>query len=671
MPGMKESSEKWQAIFLYSVFFLIIFLLIMRFLKLEIDPPYFFSGYSQSQLTDPYHITFFARNAVLFDDWNPFDYHRWDIFKYSIVSGFSYVIFSLFGVSRITANLTGLILNIGGLFLFVLGMWGYREKRELLMTSLLLLSSGLLIFHARLPYLENGLIFFSGLIFFAFMRFHKKRWGQFLTGFLVALAALAGKLFGLLILAPVVISLIFIYRSKCIKPILVSLAGLISGTLIYVLVFYGGDISILMNYYAEQTVGIYGMPKGILSPAVLILKLMTFGSDSGLFYFAPFYIILACLGMAVYLLSGRIFETWKPEYLPIIFAIVWLAAGFAGLAIHNYRPLRYQIFLLLPASVLAAFFVETALSGKRSVMHKRKLIIIPMLFLTFWYLATQVFLFFVPDGFKDGAGAAIEAAAAAFLFIILYWKINRFRKLNLRWIAIPLLLGLFVRQGILIYQGLALPGTYLRDYNHELAQLIDKDAIITGPYAPAFTIDNNLKGIIYVFGLANIEPDLFKRYPITHILTDVGNWNLATREYPFLKNSLSAARMKLCDGTVELFRLPDADIPETEYEKAGRAYLNKAYDLSRTYSESFVKSYPDNLSGRFGLVASYYALGMRDKLLSEINFLTVKYPDNFRMHAFVYYSYQTLFKKSGDKQYQQLAEHHFARAREINPVAKP
>jgi hypothetical protein len=215
---------------------------------------------------------------------------------------------------------------------------------------------------------------------------------------------------------------------------------------------------------------------------------------------------------------------------------------------------------------------------------------------------------------------------------------------------------------------LVLPGTYLKDYNKELTELIDKDAVVTGPYAPAFTIDNDLKGIIYIFGLANIEKDLFERLPITHIVTDVGNWNLAPRDYPFLSKAFSVRRMKIRDGSVELFRLPTATVPLSLSEQAGMAFLNKEYASSLSYSEKFVEKYPDNLSGRFGLLFAYFALSQTEKLTEQINFVKSTYPDNFRMHMFVRYIYQNLYQRTKQSEYIQLADYHFKQAKKINPT---
>ena len=163
-----------------SLFILIIFLIILRFISLEIDPPNFFAGHTQAHLTDPYHLTFFARNAILFDDWNPFDFYRWDVFKYSLISGFSYIVFSIAGISRITANLSAVLLSLAGIGLFVIGFYRLRSNRETLIITGLLLLSSMLFFYGRLPFLENGLIFLSGLLFFVFIKKYDKWWGQLL-----------------------------------------------------------------------------------------------------------------------------------------------------------------------------------------------------------------------------------------------------------------------------------------------------------------------------------------------------------------------------------------------------------------------------------------------------------------------------------------------------------
>ncbi len=135
---------------------------LLRFLEPGIDPPPFYTGHGQAELTDPYNLTYFSRNAVLYHDWDPLNFHRWDIFKNSLISGFSFLIFSLLGVSRTIANLSAIFLNISGLFLFLWGLSSYWDKRKIVLTAVLLLLNSTLFFYGRLPFLENGLIFLFG-----------------------------------------------------------------------------------------------------------------------------------------------------------------------------------------------------------------------------------------------------------------------------------------------------------------------------------------------------------------------------------------------------------------------------------------------------------------------------------------------------------------------------
>ena len=70
----------------YLALIIICGMVLLHFVSLENDPPLYYVGHGQSLLTDPYHLTHSARNEVLFDDWNLYEYHRWDVFKNSLIS---------------------------------------------------------------------------------------------------------------------------------------------------------------------------------------------------------------------------------------------------------------------------------------------------------------------------------------------------------------------------------------------------------------------------------------------------------------------------------------------------------------------------------------------------------------------------------------------------------
>ena len=157
---MKTPSKSFISERVLFVISIIILLpgLILRFYDLNIDPPQFFTQISRALLTDPYNLTAYARNKVLFGQWDIFDYPRWIAFKYSLSSGSGYLFFILFGVSRVVANISALFLNLGGILFFLMGT--KRESiKEVVVAALVLIPCMVLAVYGRYPFLENGLIF--------------------------------------------------------------------------------------------------------------------------------------------------------------------------------------------------------------------------------------------------------------------------------------------------------------------------------------------------------------------------------------------------------------------------------------------------------------------------------------------------------------------------------
>ncbi|MFQ5608063.1 MAG: hypothetical protein ACE5GA_08955, partial [Candidatus Zixiibacteriota bacterium] len=321
----------------------IVLLAALRFVGLENDPPLYLVGHGQDQLTDPYHLTFHARNEILYGEWNPFAYHRWDVFKHSLVSAAAYVAFALGEPSRFWANLASTALNLAGLALFLTALLALRGRRETLIAALLLLINSTLFFYARLPFLENGLIFLSGLTFFVLVRFNDKNWGLALTGALVALCGLIGKLFGFLLLGPVLLTLLYLHRRGCVKPALITLAGVAAGTIAVLALFYGGSLPTLVAYYSEQTVGMYGKPPGLASVGGFMTMFATYGGESGLAEFAPMLVLMPLVSVIVIALTTpEVFQRQR-EFVPLVFALIWLAVGVLGLMPFFYRPMRYSL----------------------------------------------------------------------------------------------------------------------------------------------------------------------------------------------------------------------------------------------------------------------------------------------------------------------------------------
>ncbi|MFH1372265.1 MAG: hypothetical protein ABII79_00495 [bacterium] len=652
----------------------LLLLLILKFVQLDKDPPLFHLGYSNALLTDPYHLTFFARNAVLYGDWNPFDSHRWDYKINSLISGVSYLFFLGFNVSRVTANLAAVILQCGGFLFFILGIYRFRGLREVGLAALLLLINSSLFFYGRLPFLENGLIFISGLTFLIFVRYHNRYWGQFLSGVLIALAALSGKLFGFILLGPVLISLFYMYRKRVVVPVVVTVGGLLIGTATYILAFYGRHVSALVSYYNQQSVGTYGLPPGFSSIENFFVMLVTYGSESGIWQHMPFLLFLTAVSFI--LVTMVIPYTGKPkiEYLPVIFCAAWLASGILGLMPFNYRPLRYTLFLYLPISAICAF-------GMRLIMEKRmklglhsKWISLTSVFLVCWYTTFQITILLCSRGRKFYAGTeyilAMMIIAIVITLLTLIWLRKDHKVISNRFLQIPfgvIFLWVIVNQGIYLFDGLTKPGRYLERYNTELSQIVSKNAVITGPFTPALTIDNRLQGIIYMFGFSNVEYGLFERFPISHVVSDRSNWTRALKDFPFLKTATKIAQMVVKNDAIDLYRLPHTDVPLTDFEQ-GVILLEGEYpESSLVYFERFSEKYPENLLGNMHLTMALYVSDSTDKAIVILNELIDRHPNNYMLHGFCKGFYYRLYRDTEDSKYLQLSQSHERKVRQLNP----
>ncbi|SYZ72335.1 membrane hypothetical protein [Candidatus Zixiibacteriota bacterium] len=650
---------------------LILILVILRFLEPGIDPPSFYTGHGQAELTDPYNLTYFARNAVLYGTSDPFNFHRWDIFKYSLASASSYVTFSLFDVSRVTANLSAVYLNLAGLLLFILALKKYWNRRKLILTALFLLLNGLLFFYGRLPFLENGLIFLSGLTFFIFARYHDKLWGLLLTGILVSLAALSGKLFGLILLGPVIITLIYRDRKKALVPIALTVTGAFIGAILFLLFTFGKDISLLTSYYREQTTGMYGAPPGFSSIPNFIKMLLTYGGESGLWQYNPIFLLLTALGAVAVLLTVPLRGKFEKEHLPVIFMLAWLFSGIFGLMPFQYRPLRYGLFLYLPMAAIAAYAFDIFQEKKVRLGLDIKYITLPVIFMILWHLFTQVRIYFAPFGKKFESGAAalpvtfiLAAIVAGLLF---FWLKNNRRTISGRgplYIFAFLGLVLAIHQGSYIYRGLVHPNKYLTEFGRELGPMLSTEAVISGPYSSTLVIDDSLKSVIYMFGLANIEKDLFTKYHVTHIAADNSNWKRALSDFPILKESFKILEVPVHDIAVDIYRVPGAAAPPTDFEKGAIYLAQRKADSAYVSFKQFNAAHPDHFFGRTHLAFAAMVNGSIEESLAIVNKLLAERPDDAVLHGFCQAYYQQMFNITKDNKYLALSREYGERARE-------
>jgi tetratricopeptide (TPR) repeat protein/4-amino-4-deoxy-L-arabinose transferase-like glycosyltransferase len=675
MPDLIErrNAERWGY---PAAFAIIAAAVILRFYKLAIDPPLFFTGSGQDLLTDPYNVTHFARNKALFGNWDIFDYPRWIAFKYSLSSLSSYLFFIIGGVSRVTANLSAVFLNLGGIVLFLLGL--KRSSRTVIIISaLLLLTNMTLLVYGRYPFLENGLIFLCGLLFFLFMRYYPRNWVLFLSGALISLCALMGKMFGLVMIIPLAFSIWNDNRELFWGRLWRIMLSFAISFPFLMLLLYGGNIHTFYNYVAEQTLGMYGTPIVLSSPTGLFEQMVTFGGDSRLFYFTPFLLLL--LFIAIALLILRPDGSWKTlrENRALMFNIGWLAGGYLLLMLFNYRPMRYQLFLLLPVSGVVASLISYPFNGKAGTKFRPLRFI--FLFLLCWHLCTQLAMIsMITRDISKPTIAVIWYYLIPGLILsgIIFIFRNQFIKIiGRRHIIYSVLVGLCViSQSYWIYTWFRGATYNLQQAGQGLDEIVSERAVIIGPYSQALTIDNRLKSFIYMFGLARKESDLFQRFPFTHLATDMTNWNRAVKDYPVLRDAPQVARYWIRDVQINIVKVDeltgaDRAIPyrPTEYEIASVFYSSNKLDSAGYYAERFGRIYPRSKSGYELMAGIAFRANNFDRGFAILDDLVKLYPFDASLYfdkAVYHYKIYCLTQKN---EMLDQATYLFERATALNP----
>ncbi|UCD93791.1 MAG: hypothetical protein JSU69_08450 [Candidatus Zixiibacteriota bacterium] len=674
MSGIKN--EYSNKVMVGLGFLVIILGLAVRFIWLGIDPPLFFTGQGQALLTDPYNITYFARNKILFGSWDIFEYDRWIVFKYSLMSGFSYITFLLGGVSRITANLSAVILSLAGIVLFIFAHQRLSSAARLIL-SVLLLSNMMLIVYGRYPFLENGLIFLCGLTSFLFVKYYRQRWMLILSGLLTALCVLSGKMFGVVMLVPVLAIILADDRQKFFRRGAFVVISLAVSLVIISLLYYGGQVGMVISYVKEQTVGMYGTPVSLTSPVKLAEKMFTFGGQSKLFFFSPFLLVMLFLSLSGLILSARSRRLIKENKL-LLFNLSWFLAGLLLLMMFNYRPLRYQVFLLLPLSGIIAIAL-TELTKREQVVRTgfwRAL----LLFIVCWYFMTQIILLaagLIPELKPSYDYTWYGLVGGGIVWLAVYLFRDRYIAIvfGKRIVVGVLLVLCVIMQSSWIYRWFDGRSDCLRQTGEDLAQVAGGEAVIIGPYASALTIDNRLRSFIYMFGLVRNEPDLFHRFPVTHLAIDVTNWNEAIKDSPGLDSSFFLSRYWIRDIEISIIRLNDAaldrrEVPYklTNYEKAMNFYSRFEHmDSVFYYLPRFLSAHPTSKAA-LGLLSSYYmtigayerGFGIHDKLIGL-------YPNDFSTYFDKAKSYYIRYLTSRDENLLAESDRYFGLARSVNP----
>ncbi|RKX24568.1 MAG: hypothetical protein DRP45_07925 [Candidatus Zixiibacteriota bacterium] len=664
----RPSNRFWTV----TVLTILIGLVGLRFVHLGADPPANLMPFGQGLLTDPYCYTHFARNAVLFGDWDLFG-ERYPVFKHSLVSGAAYVIFSIVGVSRWTANLTGLLLNLIGTGLFLLAVYDRKRLATTAFTALLLLCSALFFFYSRYPLLENGMICLIGGCCWLVLKRGHSLWALFLTGGAVALTALTGKLLGGLLLIPILVYLAYTRRNKTALPVVAVMGGAITLAGLYVLFVQHGSAGPLTDYLQEIS-DTHARSSGLITPLSAVRAVLSYAAIPGFKLFGSSLLVFGLLGWIFWVLTPQREES-KSESALTVFSGTWVLVAILAISLQDYRPARWSIFLIPPLAFLGGQMCRRLLDARPQLSNGRHPALWLTVFLAIALLTSVVAV--IPVDVLSGEAAARElapgaVAIAALLTVLLYFGLRK-QALTpgpvIRYTSVIVILGVTLTLNAYhVYNGLSKPYYQMTRLNRELAEITDSKAVVTGNFAPALTIDNGLRGVLEFFGPTFDESVFFDRYPVTHLLVNQSAGDVAN-DICFLGSRAErfGTECGIRGASIQMFRLRGPHYVETHFDFMLDALSRNYFVAAMSYAKRLKSSLPDNITVQVTSLTALFYAGEYDALVSEIDCLANEYPFEYRVQwACAFWSAQH-YLATGDQSLYQRAEKFLSYANALHP----
>jgi hypothetical protein len=222
----------------------------------------------------------------------------------------------------------------------------------------------------------------------------------------------------------------------------------------------------------------------------------------------------------------------------------------------------------------------------------------------------------------------------------------------------------------LIYQGqkymswARLPLYTTSQASQDLGIALSPEAVISGPYGPALAMENELGCIIHIFGTSRPDPDLFKKYPVTHLALDETNKTVAERIYPdIMRQAIYLFNYNLNFTKVVIYKIAGltgnsqaASYIPSDLEKAVEAYINLQEKAGSYYLPRYLSKYPENMSGN--TQAGAYFTAVEDfKAAAHYYSLAVDYSKtDFKLHFYLGNAYIALADAIGDESFRVKGE---------------
>ncbi len=672
---------------------------ILRLYHLDADPP---TGLSVSTgvETDPPQYTVFARNYVQTGEFDPFHDARRSVFLKSSVTGLAVAVFGVLGTGIWQSHFVGFLYGFGALLLFWLFVRRVSGPVAGLLFLLLISVNYNLVFFGRLPFLEHALAFW-GFLALVIVSHVERPLHYIWAGLALGIGIFFGKVIGLIFLFP--FACWFGYRmlfgdyvrrsDRLLQPLFFA-GGFAVATLLWLFFTYLPAQSQVTGYFGEQAVSLYGAPDGLKSIDDFFRQMVTFGDSSKLFPRMRSVAVIATIliGMAVFHI-GRA-RSWREGFGGLnagqVTLVAMIVAFYGSLMIWNYRPMRYQLVMVYPfygaaATVLAMIWAK----WKAPTPVRTPLLFYPLMALVLFVPVYQIWEALADRYgwefyFDDNKFPAFMVALVIAVLIGLYLRYrDRLTPAELAPLSKGVVIAVLLANlgfGVMNYYFWAERPTFTaRDNGRDLGiVLASGGAVISGPYAPQLAMENDLPVVIQMFGVAQVDTSLFRRFPITHLLIDESNENAARADYPQLMDSaVHVLTYHVGLNKVRLFRIagltgnPQADAyRESPVERMIDSYHDDMISAGNELAARLLAQYPDNMS-IYLTVAEVAALNSQLDLAEESFKKAVEFsPTNYHLNSRLAQFYKDAYAGTGKEIYKEQGLEYFERAMHLAPTVQ-
>lgn len=540
-----------------AVLIILALLILLRVHNLGCDPA---TGLSTSTdvFTDPPQYTLFAKLYVQVGQLNPFHDYRLVFFLKSSVTVLSILVYSLLGVSMATTGLVGVIFSVGALIMFYLFARKALDPPAALLFLLLAGCNFNLVGYGRLPFLEHPMAFFA-FLGFVLASYGKNIAWHLLAGIALGLGVFFGKVMGIVMLFPYACFYLFRVRQdserfprlSVMSPAAFAL-GFVSLVGLWYALAYQPFSHQVTGYLQEQSLSLYGAPEGLESIDKFLYKMVTFGGDTQLLGRMPVGSLLAGLVLIAAVVTIMTRDFWKRSdswlHAGMVVPLAMIVGYFGSLMIWNYRPLRYQLILIYPIVALASYALVLMWRRRPAWDSFRPSwwACLPLFFVTLVivYQIAAAILTWLDTGwyYNDVRWYLFGGTAALLALSVMAGRIRvqptGFGGVVIRRVVVGVCLAASLGISLTYYFRWAPRMTFTaRDLSREIGQLVSPEAVLSGPFGPLLSLENDLPAVIHMFGVSSPDPGLFIRFPITHLLLDEANEERARQDYPEVMDS--------------------------------------------------------------------------------------------------------------------------------------